>query len=86
MKTTITVVVGALAISMTGCSSPRNARVTRVEPRVAALEGVQGVSAARARVLVRALEQSPRAAEFEANGTVETLEMLAKVLDPPPPK
>ncbi len=86
MKTTMTIVVGALAVSMMGCSSPMKARVTQLEARVAALEGVQAVQAARTRVLIRVLEQSPRAAEFEANGTVETLEMLAKVLDPPPPK
>ncbi len=30
-------------------------------------------AAARARVLIRPLEQSPREAEFEANGTVETI-------------
>ncbi len=51
--------------------------------RVAALEGVQATQAARARVLIRAVEQEPRATELEANGTVMTLELLAKVLEPP---
>ncbi len=73
-------------MSMIGCTSPTKARVTQLEARVAALEGVQGVQSARTRVFIRALEQSTRAPEYEANGTVETLEMLAKILDPPPPK
>ncbi len=73
---------------MMGSSSPMKARVTRLEARVGALESRQGVQAARTRVLFRALEQSSRAPEYEADGTIGRLEMLAKVLDPdlPPQK
>ena len=53
--------------------------MSQLEARVKLLENNQNVALARIQVLINAVEQSPRAAELQADGTLQTLELLAKV-------
>lgn len=86
MKTAMIFLLGTVALFLTGCATPTSVRVSQLEARVRALENTQNLQLARIRVLIRAAEQSPRAAELEADGTLRSLELLAKVLEQPPHK
>jgi hypothetical protein len=84
MKAGMKLLIGALAASLTSCCTPTSVRVSQLEARIRALENNQNLALARIKVLIRAAELSPRSAELQADGTLQTLELLAKVLEQPP--
>lgn len=72
--------LGAAALSLTGCATPTSVRVTQLEARIRALENSQNLQLARTEVLIRAAEQS------EADGILPGLKLLEKGFEQLPPQ
>lgn len=72
--------LGAAALSLTGCATPTSVRVTQLEARIRALENSQNLQLARTEVLIRAAEQS------EADGILPGLKSLEKGFVQLPPQ
>jgi len=80
MKTGMKLLLGAAALSLTGCATPTSVRVSQLEARIRALENSQNLQLARTEVLIRAAEQS------EADGILPGLKSLEKGFEQQPPQ